>query len=289
MIRPPTHNRITAAAFTLIEVMVSIAILSVIVLSLGRIFTTVTTATTRAQNTVLLDQTARRLFDSIQHDLSQAYVRTNMPFHVHSSGAYDTLAFVTASRVGLAGSSNYNAIAEARDSHAVAYSLTQDPNSGIDYIERASPLLLNNGTASDAARLFHDASSFYNNSNTLPMNNLATNALTSALDPAEDLDASTRNTAGGTQVVVLSATFRINGLGTPDTNHEFNVNQLPDPTNPPRFIDVDLALITKRDWDLYTLLNNNNAITPQNDPRKQGLRHYSRRFPLNTRPVEALF
>jgi prepilin-type N-terminal cleavage/methylation domain-containing protein len=81
--------------FTLLEIMVSITILTLIVLMISRIFSSSTQAVERGKNQTLLDETARMLLDVIEQDISQALIRTNVAFRVQSINDNDALYFIS--------------------------------------------------------------------------------------------------------------------------------------------------------------------------------------------------
>jgi len=87
--------------FTLLEVMVAVAILALITLMLERVFSTAITAIRRGTDRILLDKTARIILDHFEEDISQALVRTNVAFRTYDfneANENSTLYFITASR-----------------------------------------------------------------------------------------------------------------------------------------------------------------------------------------------
>lgn len=68
--------------FSLLEVMVSVAILSIIVLMLGNIFTGTTKAVHTGTDRVMLDRSATLILEAFETRLSTAAVRTNLAFLV---------------------------------------------------------------------------------------------------------------------------------------------------------------------------------------------------------------
>lgn len=81
--------------FTLLELMVSLVILTLVVLMISRIFTTSTSAVSRGSDDALLDEAARFVLDNLQTDISQALIRTNAPFRVDSVSVGDALYFIS--------------------------------------------------------------------------------------------------------------------------------------------------------------------------------------------------
>lgn len=68
--------------FTLLEIVVSIAILGMMAVMVTYVFTASNRAVEQGKDQVLLDETARLLLDYIEQDISQALIRTNVAFRV---------------------------------------------------------------------------------------------------------------------------------------------------------------------------------------------------------------
>ena len=75
-------KRTNQQGFTLLELIVSITILAMMALLISRIFTESTRAVNQGRGQSLLDETARLMLDSMETDISQALIRTNIPFRV---------------------------------------------------------------------------------------------------------------------------------------------------------------------------------------------------------------
>jgi len=94
------------AGFTLIELMVSFAILAVIALMLTRIFTDVTSAISRAYAHQQMDLKARSTLDHYVAGVGQSLIRTNVPFRVKSGknqSVSSWLEFITPIRTAASG------------------------------------------------------------------------------------------------------------------------------------------------------------------------------------------
>lgn len=89
-------NRLKAKhGFTLLEVLISITILALMALMISRIFSESTRAVERGKDQALTDETARLLLDYMEQDISQAIIRTNVAFRVHTVDANDALYFIS--------------------------------------------------------------------------------------------------------------------------------------------------------------------------------------------------
>jgi prepilin-type N-terminal cleavage/methylation domain-containing protein len=87
--------RTSRRGFTLLEIMVAVAILALMALMLSRIFSESTRAVERGKGQALLDETARLLLDQAQRDIAQALIRTNVAFRVHEIDGNDALYFIS--------------------------------------------------------------------------------------------------------------------------------------------------------------------------------------------------
>jgi prepilin-type N-terminal cleavage/methylation domain-containing protein len=85
------RRRRNQSGFTLLEIMVSISILALMALMISRIFTESTKAVEQGRDQTLLDETARLILDDFSTDISQAIIRTNIPFRVHTVSVGDAL------------------------------------------------------------------------------------------------------------------------------------------------------------------------------------------------------
>jgi prepilin-type N-terminal cleavage/methylation domain-containing protein len=81
--------------FTLLEILISVVILALIALMMTRIFSDSTRAVELGKNQTVLDETARRLLDMIEQNVSQALIRENVAFQVHPIMGNDALYFIS--------------------------------------------------------------------------------------------------------------------------------------------------------------------------------------------------
>ncbi|WP_372807392.1 type II secretion system protein J [Pontiella sp.] len=81
--------------FTLLEIVVSIAILSMMALMIAYVFSESDRAVQQGKDQALLDETARLLLDYLEEDIGQALVRTNVAFRVGEAEGVETLYFIS--------------------------------------------------------------------------------------------------------------------------------------------------------------------------------------------------
>lgn len=83
--------------FTLLEIVVSIAILGMMAVMAAYVFTASNRAVDQGKDQALIDETARLVLDYIEQDISQALIRTNVAFRVGETGTVNnnTLYFVS--------------------------------------------------------------------------------------------------------------------------------------------------------------------------------------------------
>jgi prepilin-type N-terminal cleavage/methylation domain-containing protein len=81
--------------FTLLEIVVSIAILSMMTLMIAYVFSESERAVQQGKDQAMLDETARLLLDYIEEDIGQALVRTNTAFRAGEAEGVDTLYFIS--------------------------------------------------------------------------------------------------------------------------------------------------------------------------------------------------
>jgi len=89
---PPAEKK---NGFTLLEIMVSITLLALMALMISRVFNESTKAIERGRGDVTLDETARLLLDSLEQDISQALIRTNVAFKIYPTARNGSLYFVS--------------------------------------------------------------------------------------------------------------------------------------------------------------------------------------------------
>ncbi|MDZ8117873.1 PulJ/GspJ family protein [Pontiella agarivorans] len=210
---PPRSSR---RGFTLLELMVSLVILSLVVLMISRIFTTSTSAVTRGGDDALLDEAARFVLDNLQTDISQALVRTNAPFRVDSVSVGDALYFVsTATRRQILGTPRDLAPVQIRSKQSLDLVSALNRCVVFEYIANVQT-----GTQTARKNLIRQ-SGYYNG--TKP-DFRSDREYTEELKDADGLTA---------QAVLTFMNFRING-------NESNAPQ-------PRFVDVIIGLSSARD------------------------------------------
>lgn len=81
--------------FTLLEIIVSITLLSLIALLIMRVFNESTKAVERSSDHVSLDETARVMLDMFEHDISQALIRNDVVLAIQHTDGNSALNFIT--------------------------------------------------------------------------------------------------------------------------------------------------------------------------------------------------
>jgi prepilin-type N-terminal cleavage/methylation domain-containing protein len=81
-------NRKRKCGFTLLEIVVSIGILSLLALMLTRVFNESSRAVGQGREQSLLDATARMVLDALERDIGQALIRTNVAFRTTGDSLY---------------------------------------------------------------------------------------------------------------------------------------------------------------------------------------------------------
>lgn len=218
--RPQASKR----GFTLLEALVSIAILAMIAVMISRIFISSSSAVQRGNSDVLLDEAARYVLDNIQTDVCQSLIRTNVPFRVERVSVGDALYF---------------------SSTAIRRPTLGNPRD-------IAPVMIRSMYSTDLASalnrrvVFEYSSNVQNNSNTARKNLAAqsdfyrTKRIRLRSDqyysePLKDLEGLTA------QAVLTFMEFRING------NPLSNRNGLPQPEDLPRFVDVVIGFASAND------------------------------------------
>ncbi|QBG46187.1 prepilin-type N-terminal cleavage/methylation domain-containing protein [Verrucomicrobia bacterium S94] len=210
---PPRSSR---NGFTLLELMVSLVILTLVVLMISRIFTTSTSAVTRGSHDALLDEAARFVLDNLQTDISQALIRTNVPFRVDSVSVGDALYFIsTATRRQLLGMPRDLAPVQIRSRQSLDLVSALNRRVVFEYIANSQV-----GTQAARKNLIRQ-SDYYDG--TKP-DFQSDREYTEELEDADGLTA---------QAVLTFMNFRING-------NQSN-------SAPPRFVDIIIGLCSAND------------------------------------------
>ncbi len=259
--------------FTLLELMVSVAILGLVAVMLSRIFSQSTKAVEQGQNQVLLDESARLILDLIETDLSQALIRTNVSFTVSSSGANDRLYFISTGmrrhtekvrrdfapmRFQLLVSAKTNALQNADwnqyfniETYAGAHDEVEDDMIRSDYY-------FNN--ASETAGEFS------------PIH------FTSTLNTTYDKEYSEAQETGVEQLALITfLKITVNA----DTGWNSTAQGTPDINNLPRFADVSIGLVSAEELNRADQTGNREIISDNE-------RIYSRRIYLRNSGISAL-
>ncbi|MEI6892661.1 MAG: prepilin-type N-terminal cleavage/methylation domain-containing protein [Pontiella sp.] len=229
--------------FTLLEVLVSMVILTLIVLMLSHLFRAGSTAMERSNDDALLDEAARLILDTLQTDISQALIRTNVPFRVETISVGDAL-YLVSTAVRRPSESNPRDTApfliRSMQRRGLVWSLNR--RAIFEYPAGAT------GGNHNARKNLIQQSNYYR-AEKVKMSSQAWEYT----EPLED-------TAGLTaQAVLTFMQFRING----DSNS--NRSGLPLPTDLPRFIDVVIGLTAANDMRqamrLYDSKSEDDALT----------------------------
>jgi prepilin-type N-terminal cleavage/methylation domain-containing protein len=282
LMAPRTNNR----GFTLLEVVVSISILALIAIMIGRIFSESTRAVDQGHGKALLDESARYLLGNIEQDIGQALVRTNVPFRVHAVPVGDALYFIstgilriqstnprdtaplrlgsaqrTASSNGLVPSLNqyvkfeYSTGAPGNDAGSIEKLIRQ---SDFYAAETAQPPRSDFTTMTDGAGINHGDRPYTEYLEAL--NGLADHACLTFMD------------------------ILINGNG----NSNYGDTRLPDVADMPRFVDVAIGLVSAKDLQQAMRLNAVQGSGPADDFLNKNEQVYTRRIFLRNTGTTAL-
>ena len=220
--------------FTLLEIVVSIAILALIALMISRIFSESTRAVERGKDDALLDESARLLLDVMEEDISQALVRTNVAFRIENNNA--AIYFIsTGVRRQLERILRDTAPMRIEFSGNGGFSGTlriTAPDQGTDNTPDEAILL---------SEYYTDTPQTDFNNDTMP------SGYTEYTEPYSGSTAS--------QAVLTHLAFVVNG--DPDWR---GGNPLGDSIERPRFVDVTLGLASSADVQLANLENSDQPI-----------------------------
>lgn len=246
--------------FTLLEVVVSIAILALMVLMISLVFNTGSRAVRRGSVDALLDDTARFVFDNLQTDISQALVRTNIPLRVESISSMDTLYFISTA-VRRQQETNLRDTAPVQVRGMKRMKMVSQLNQRVVF-EYPTGTTQN----SDNARVkMIEQSDFYRSGKI---------NLGGEMEYTEPMLNSERLTA---QAVLTFMEFRING------DSSSNISGLPQVDDLPRFVDVVIGLTAANDMLQAMRLYDRDGQSSAEDYLGKNEQVYTRRiFFLNT-------
>ncbi len=253
--RPQTSKR----GFTLLEVMVSIALLALIALMVSRIFISSSSAIQRGNNDVLLDEAARYVLDNMQTDICQALIRTNVPFRVERVSVGDALYFAsTAIRRPTLGNPRDIAPVMIRSMYSTDLVSALNRRVVLEYKSNVQ------NNSNRARKNLAAQSDFYRTGRV----SLSSDQYYS--EPLKDLQGLTA------QAVLTFMEFRINGV------RETTLD-LPQPDNMPRFVDVVIGFASANDMRQAMRIYDSQSQSAAEDYLANHERVYSRRvFMPNT-------
>lgn len=243
--------------FTLLEVVVSITILALLVLMISRIFITSSDAVRRGSSDALLDEAARFVLDNLQTDISQALVRTNVPFRVDDVSVGDALYCIsTAIRRPTERNPRDTAPIQVRSKKSIY--LVSDLNRRVVFEYEAIISI-----DSDKARQKLIIQSNYYHEDKSKITDKGKKEYTEALPNSERLT---------NQAVLTFLKFRINGKSTS------NRSGLPQLNDLPRFVDVIIGLAAANDMRQAMRLYESQSETEAVDYLSNHERVYTRRI-----------
>lgn len=220
----PLKNR---PGFTLLEIVVSITLLALMALMLARIFTESTRAVSQGRHRALLDETARFVLNNLEQDISQALVRTNVAFWVASSSAGEELYCISPGiRRRTETYPRDFAPIQFRTVRSTAGLSALNDRIVFEYASAATPVHK------------RGLKKLIGYSNLYQPRDLLQSA--GQVNYTERLvsDVGVLN-----QASLTFMDFAING--DPDSN--YGSNRLPDPADPPRFVDVRIGLVASKE------------------------------------------
>lgn len=259
---PRIDNR---SGFTLMELVVSIAILALIALMLSRIFSDSVRAVEQGKNLTLLDESARLILDYIETDISQALIRTNVPFRVQSprgSGSSDSLYFIsTGVRRGLEDI--------PRDTAPMRIQTEQGGESPLNlYVETVSPADISGGNLKEFSNYYFTKTV----RSLLDFGNA--DSATGRREYTRPVDEALANHA-----VLASMVFTVNA--NPDWGNGRAADGPPDAADMPRFVDVTIGLVSA--GEMKEAIQRNDQQHIENNERL-----FTRRIHMRNQGVEAL-
>lgn len=222
--------------FTLLELMVSIAILAGIALMLSRIFTESTRAIERGKDQVLLDETARVLLDVVERDISQALIRTNVAFRVHTIADSDALYFIS---TGV----RHTTETIPRDTAPMQlYTSRTAGNSTSLVLDLNRYLILKSASGTEDPDDVSNSSDYYHSNKNDLRNDFEPVIRRGEMPKARDLFTTALSGISGNENHA-ALTF-INVVINADRASNFNKDQTPEIDDMPRFVDVKIGLIS---------------------------------------------
>ena len=244
--------------FTLLELIVSISILALMALLISRIFTESSRAVDQGRGQALLDETARLMLDSMETDISQALIRTNVPFRVSTVSIGDALYCIsTAVRRG--NETNPRDTAPVRFRSIRTAELVQSLN------RRAAFEFASGATQSDSDK---SRRALIRQSNVYRAKSIN-------LGGTRDYNERLTETDGiSDHAALTSMTFHING--DLDSNRTIT-ETLPTQTDMPRFVDVIIGLVTADEMRQAMRIHSSNS-TKATDYLDRRERIYTRRI-----------
>lgn len=255
------------SGFSLLEIMVSIALLSTIIILLGRTVIGTVETTQRISDQNRMDETARLILDRIAADLESALIHTNTPFFVEEKDGFQSLYFISYGSRKWVGNMQ-------RDAVPIRYQHTASGALRVDFPYR----ITGNSSPANISRLI--LASDYNHPSSPFMAattgySIETDSVYLSQPPSIEQDQNNlwirledgvRNTPCLTRL-----RFSINGIHA--------LGRTPDP----RFIDVEIGLLPETKLlHIRRLQNAGNTLHAANYQAMHE-QSYFRRIPLNNR------
>jgi len=120
-----TRTKSLPRGFTLMELMVTMAVLSIILVMAMQVTETARNAIRISEARAVNDTIARRAFDPLAHDLGQIVIREDARIEFKSQAGNDEIAFLALRRGPTTGESIGN-----RDVSLISYSMVENPKGG---------------------------------------------------------------------------------------------------------------------------------------------------------------
>ncbi|MDF7809171.1 type II secretion system protein [Pontiellaceae bacterium B12219] len=272
-------RRTNQSGFTLLEIMVSISILALMALMISRIFTESTKAVEQGRDQALLDETARLILDDFATDISQAIVRTNIPFRVHTVSVGDALYCIS---TGVRRKTSTN----PRDAAPMRFRSIQriiPDNNLVPILNRRAAIESASGgtvttTLMRQSDYVTDQSIDNGDFKTMKNNLLINDGEWFYTDALEETDGTIE------QACLTFLDFNING----SYNSNRSADELPSINDLPRFVDLVVGLSTAKDMRMAMRLY---AAQGENIALDYLAKHeliYSRRIYLTNRGINRL-
>lgn len=219
-------TRIKQRGFTLLELVVSITILTLIALMISRIFSDSSRAVRQGRTQAMLDESARLILDAMATDISQALIRTNIPFRVSTVSVGDSLYCVsTAIRRGQDDNPRDTAPVQFRSIQTQELEWSLNRRATFKYADGAA-----SHTDTGRRELIKQSNTY--------------RAPSIAVDGTRDFTEKLKDLSGITEQAMLSfLDFRING----DFDSNRSATALPQVADRPRYVDVILGLTSAAD------------------------------------------